>query len=392
VGKIDFIVDKMLEGISKEGYSPEELKATVLIFLEPYFENKTLLHQYATHNQILSIFSYIVLYYSDETFAESMKEIINCYRKAYLNDSNQVEDIIISTADLMGQKENLMWTVKSNTPNEVSEDIYETTYSYMKHIGDCLEIGLKYRIFELCAMVEISYNHNIDYGNILNTNFGVAIQRLIDKNMFNKILITEPNGIKISDWRNIAYHHTYDILDSNIICKYGKKGYSFIISLDELRDYAGKIIKVCNIVDIARRIFLFDNREIFANHLNEDTIHVSDRETMKIGQLKTSMLSQGFKLMDCQVKQNNINAHIQDLKRSGTLTADEKIQREIHCTQFLYNIWDKFETDIVKITYYDSATRNLYEYSVNGEVCQDIATGILEFMNLFQFISIKKLF
>jgi hypothetical protein len=104
------------------------------------------------------------------------------------------------------------------------------------------------------------------------------------------------------------------------------------------------------------------------------------------------MLSQGFKLMDCQVKQNNINAHIQDLKRSGTLTADEKIQREIHCTQFLYNIWDKFETDIVKITYYDSATRNLYEYSVNGEVCQDIATGILEFMNLFQFISIKKLF
>lgn len=129
-----FIVDKMLEGISKEGYSPEELKATVITFLEPYFENKTLLHQFATDDQILSIFSYIVLYYSDGIFIQSLEEIVDCYRKAYLNNSNQVGDVIISTADIMGQKENLMWTVKSNTPNIVSEDIHEATYSYMKHI------------------------------------------------------------------------------------------------------------------------------------------------------------------------------------------------------------------------------------------------------------------
>lgn len=389
---MSFIVDKMLEGISKEGYSPEDLKATVITFLEPYFENKDLLHQFATHDQILSIFSYIVLYYSDETFTQSMAEIMNCYRKAYLNDSNQVEDIIISTADLMGQKENLMWTVKSNTPNVVSDDIHEATYSYMKHIGDCLEIGLKNKIYELCAMVEISCNHNVDYGNIMNTNFGMAVQRLIDKEKFKKVLITEPNGIKISDWRNIAYHHTYDILDSKIICKYGKKGCSFIISLDELRDYAGKVIKACNVIDLARRIFIFDNGKIFEQYLNEDTVCVHDRDAMKIGQLKTSMLSQGFKLVTCQVNQNCIDAHIQDLKRSDTLTDDEKLKREIHCTQFLYNIWIKFPTGIVKITYYDSAGNSLYEYSVNNNICQDIASGKQEFVNLFRFISIKKLF
>lgn len=387
-----FIVDKMLEGISKEGYSSEELKATVITFLEPYFENKAVLYQFATDDQILSIFSYIVLYHSDEIFTQSLAEIVDCYRKAYLNESNQVGEVIISTADIMGQKENLMWTVKSNTPNVVSEDIHEATYSYMKHIGDCLEIGLKYKIYELCAMVDISCNHNIDYGNILNTNFGMAVQRLIDKDKFKKILITEPNGIKISDWRNIAYHNKYDILDSKIICKYGKKGCNFVISLDELRDYAGKIIKACNVIDIARRIFIFDNRKIFEEHLNEDTVHVHDREVMKIGQLKTSMLSQGFKLATCQVNQNCIEAHIQDLRRSDILTDDEKLKREIHCTQFLYNIWIKFPTEIVKIIYYNSAGNSLYEYSVNNSICQDIANGKQEFLNLFRFISIKKLF
>ncbi len=36
-----------------------------------------------------------------------MAEIMDCYREAYLKDPNQVENVIISTADLMGQKENL---------------------------------------------------------------------------------------------------------------------------------------------------------------------------------------------------------------------------------------------------------------------------------------------
>lgn len=49
----------------------------------------------------------IILYYTDKAFGQSMAEIMDCYREAYLKDPNQVENVIISTADLMGQKENL---------------------------------------------------------------------------------------------------------------------------------------------------------------------------------------------------------------------------------------------------------------------------------------------
>ncbi|MHB8276823.1 MAG: hypothetical protein ACYDIA_04100 [Candidatus Humimicrobiaceae bacterium] len=391
MSKLDFIVDKMLEGISKEGYSPEEIKATVIAFLEPFFDNKALLYKYATLDQILSIFSFIVVYNSDKTFAQSIIEILDCYKRAYQNYPDQVEDIIISTVDLMSQKENLMWTVKSNTPNVVSEDIHEATYSYMKHIGDCLEIGSKYKIFELCAMVEISTKHYLDYGNILNSNFGAVVQRLYNKNILTNILVTKPNGLKLSDWRNIAYHHTYEILDSKIVCKYGKKNLSFTISVSELRDYTAQIIKACNAIDIARRIFIFDNCEMVAKHLNEDSFHVHDREAMKIGQLKTSMLSQGFKLISCQVNPNSVDSHIQDLNRSDKLTDDEKLKREIHCTQFLYEIWKYFKTDIVKITYYDCFGNSLYEYSVDSNVCQEISNGKKKFSNFFRYISVKKL-
>ena len=111
---------------------------------------------------------------------------------------------------------------------------------------------------------------------------------------------------------------------------------------------------------------------------------------MKIGQLRTSMLSQGFKLVDFIGGKENVKAIIWDLKRNNLLTDDAQTRREIHCTQFLYNIWIEFPAQIINIIYCDSMGRKLYEYSTKGEICQRIANGTLEFVNLFGFISIKK--
>lgn len=66
----------------------------------------------AMQSYYLSIFSFIVIYYMDNSFAEGLLEILMCYRKAYLLNAKQVKDIVIATVDLMGQKENLMWTVR----------------------------------------------------------------------------------------------------------------------------------------------------------------------------------------------------------------------------------------------------------------------------------------
>jgi hypothetical protein len=51
---------------------------------------------------------------------------------------------------------------------------------------------------------------------------------------------------------------------------------------------------------------------------------------------------------------------------------DEKLKREIYCTQFFYEIWKCFEADVERITYYDCFGNILYEYSVDSNVCQEI--------------------
>lgn len=64
----------------------------------------------------------------------------------------------------------------------------------------------------------------------------------------------------MSDWRNIAYHHTYSIDNTGSIkCTYGKENKNVIVlSMQELENYAHKIIRSANALYIGRCIFLFD--------------------------------------------------------------------------------------------------------------------------------------
>ncbi len=383
-----FIVDELLENISKQGYTPDELKEVVIAFLEPYFENKPVLVENAMQSHFLSIFSYMVVYKGDSSFAQGLIEVLKYYRNAYYFNAEKVKNIVLETADLMGQKENLMWTVKSNTPNEISDDIHEATYSYMKHIGDVLEISVKHEIIELYAILEITLGKDIDYEIIRKRDFGVIIQSILDKNCLKKILKTFPNNIKLSDWRNIAYHHTYEIQKDKIKCYYGKKSNNFEISLKELQNYAVAVIKSSNIIDIARRIFLYDNYEIFSN-ISEDLVSVCDREVMRVGQLRTAFLGQGFKLLDMKISDECQEAIIVDLETNLESTDEKKLQRRIHCIQFLYNIWAEFPAKRISIVYCDNTEKGRFRYSIEGGICQKISKELIEFSEMFKFVTIE---
>lgn len=385
-----FIVDEMLEDISKQGYTPDEVKEAVITILSPYFENKLILNKNAMQSPFLTIFSYLIIYNSDNFFSQDVFDVLSTYRKAYAIAQDEVKNVILTTANLMGQKENLMWTVKSNTPREISDDLHEATYKLMKHVGDVLEISTRHEIIELYAILELSLGKNIDYEAIRKRDFGVIIQSILDKGCFENILKTLPNNIKLSDWRNIAYHHTYEIQEKKIKCFYGKKDNDFEISLDELYKYSSKVIKSCNTIDISRRIFLFDNSDMFVD-TNKDIITVRDREVMKIGQLRTAFLGQGFKLADIDINAENEEAIIIDLEASIESGSDARLKRRIHCSQFLYNIWAEFPSKRISIIYCENNEVRIIKYSVEGLVCEKISKGLLEFADMIKFIKAERL-
>lgn len=192
-----------------------------------------------------------------------------------------------------------MWTVRENVKRINDGDYDEKIINYMKHIGDTLEIGTKHIVLELWALIQLTNNITPNYGEIQKLDFGVVIQNILDKQKFVSILTTPPLALKLSDWRNIAYHYTYRIIDEHqIICTYGKKQSSFKISESDLSQYVHKIIRSSNILNIARCIFVLDyDEQIDIYRGNHEPKSIRFRSPILENRLRISMLSQSFFLI-----------------------------------------------------------------------------------------------
>lgn len=368
----DKIINK-LQDLINSGHKPTNIKEGVIGFLCQYFENKVLLNKYATSSEILTICDFVIRYHQDEEFSIGLKEVLECYRSAYSTNPEETLNIIVSTLKDFSQKENLMWTVKQNVPNEKNSDFYDLIISYMKHIGDNLEIGTKHIVYEIYALMRLVNKKNVNYEQIQKLDFGMAVSNILDLNKFENLLKTRPISLKLSDWRNISYHHSYEIESKKIICSYGKEKKKFEITLDEFRSYVHQIVRASNIFNIARCIFVFDNLDSI-HSLNQHTMQsIEFRKPMLINQFRISLLSQGFLLMQYNEAENELIVIMNDLTNDGSLHKKDELQRKIHSSQFLYNAWCICPKETLTVIYSNKSGKSIFKSTVAGEICEAIS-------------------
>ena len=384
---------KIIEMISdcyEQGYSTQQFKDMVISKLTPLFSNKDNAEKYWTTAEMLSVFEFIIRYHYDETFMKLLQEVLATYRTALARDSEMVMQVICSSLFDFSQKENMMWTVRENVKQVDSDDFDESVIRYMKHIGDTLEIGTKHIIAELYAIVLIADGKTPDYEKIQRLDFGVNIGNILAQEKFQGMLRTDPIDIKLSDWRNIAYHHTYRIIDKDTIaCTYGKKQETFSISFNELTQYTHQIVKASNIINIARCIFVFDYDKEIANYQGAQAhMPVRFRPAILEENLRTSMMSMEFYLSKVRVDDTSAVAEITDLRNNGALGKDEQIMRHIHASQFLYHLWNTYEKKKVCIEYYSASGQCIFSCSVDGTVCERIGRD-KELAYMAQFVSFE---
>ena len=110
---------------------------------------------------------------------------------------------------------------------------------------------------------------------------------------------------------------------------------------------------------------------------------------MRVGQLRTAFLGQGFKLLDMKISDECQEAIIVDLETNLESTDEKKLQRRIHCIQFLYNIWAEFPAKRISIVYCDNTEKGRFRYSIEGGICQKISKELIEFSEMFKFVTIE---
>lgn len=224
----------------------------------------------------------------------------------------------------------------------------------------------------------------VDYEKIRKQDFGVIINNILDKRMLQAILRIEPCGMKLSDWRNIAYHHTYALDDNgNINCTYGKGNLNNIkMSMQELESYLHKIIRASNVLNIARCIFIFD----FIDDIPKDRSleEASFRQAIKREQFRISLLSQEFEFGDVFFDENKVEINMYDLNLN-----EERKGRIVHCSQLLFNAWIIWKRKLICINYFANNGRKICCVYVDGETCEAIFEGKEEIAYLANKFQIK---
>lgn len=217
------MIDDMLIDVARQGYSSDDIKDAVVKVLQPYFTHMDVLNKYACDSQLLSAFEFFVRYYNESEFSQGIKEVTDCYKNANINFNKESWDIILSTYAVMVEDENKMWSIRNSKLNLQEDDPYEKMVQIFQRIGNVLEVSVKHIVQELYALIYLKYKGCVDYEKIRKQDFGVIINNILDKDLLQSVLRIEPCGMKLSDWRNIAYHHTYALGDDgNIDCTYGK--------------------------------------------------------------------------------------------------------------------------------------------------------------------------
>ncbi|WNS41576.1 hypothetical protein [Paenibacillus sp. MMS20-IR301] len=380
---------EMLQDLITLGNQPSVVKEAIVSHLSQYFDNHEKLIEYATSSEILSTFEFVVRYHYDEVFLNGLKEVLACYREAYSTNSVETLNIILSTHKEFSQKENLMWTVKQNAPNGQISDFYDSVITYMKHIGDNLEIGTKHIVYEICVLLKLIDGKTYDYEKIQKYDFGVAISNVLDKIQFTNLLKTNPLSLKLSDWRNIAYHHSYEIEGDKVICGYGKNNVKFELTLDELKSYVHQVVRTSNVFNIARCIFVFDNLDSISL-LKQPTLQpIEFRKPMLINQFRISLMSQGFNLLQFQEEDDSVTVVVNDLMNDGALDPKDQQQREIHSSQFLYNVWCISSKEILSVIYLTKNGEKKLKSTIAGDVCRTITNDISYLAHHVQFEDLK---
>lgn len=378
------MIDDMLIDAARQGYSPDDIREAVVKVLQPYFTHRDALNKYACDSQLLSTFEFFVRYYKESEFSQGIREVIDCYKKANINNNQESWNIILSTYAVMVEDENKMWSIRNSKLDLHEDDFYEKMVQIFQRIGNVLEVSVKHIAQELYALIYLQYKGCVDYEKIRKQDFGVIINNILDKGMLQSVLRIEPCGMKLSDWRNIAFHHTYTLDDNgNIDCTYGKGNLNNIkMSMQELERYLHKIIRASNILNIARCIFIFD----FFDDIPKDQPleEASLRQAIKKEQFRISLLSQEFQLGNIVLNENSVEIDMHDLN----LNEDQK-GRIVHCSQLLLNAWNIWKSKLICINYFANNGRKICCVYVDGEICEAIYEGKEEFTYLANKFQIK---
>jgi hypothetical protein len=366
---------KILDGLKNKspipvllenGYTPDSIKAEIIETFKPYFRNFDNLERFAIESLVSDWINFLRLTIIYPGIDKDIELILKSYNQAKDIDYEQTINILAKMIPLHLEAGNKYWSFLKLEVNKKDLDIYEFAQTSMKDISDIIE-GLSKSVYiENVLINKVRRGKLIDIEKTINNKLGNIINDLVSNSDYNSIFIVPSENHTISNWRNIAAHHTYSVIDNVIHCESGEGNNKTLFSLD--RDELFKRVNYCmrttETLNMAHKIFGFDNLPEISQRFNKIKSH--PRPEIGFLMFSSALMSQGFDILNIDYNQDKATLDLFDL------TKNNPRDRGIHSSQLLNQLWLITDSKYLEIRYFTNEKELHSTSSISSEIFEEM--------------------
>jgi hypothetical protein len=382
-------LDRALKGINsrnpfstltEEGNSPNEIKKSIRAALDPHFQNKEVIDEqfYILIPEVVNL----ALVESDPTIYSIYHGVQIIYRRALIVDPISCFGACAAfERDIMSGLSQV-WSQMYLEHDKAELPLDEFRQEAFKNIGDIIEGSLKPFLKELVLQNRLSRGKKANYDNVADLTLGTVVHELIETVDISDAFVPPPWELRLNDWRNIAQHHTSEVIGNEIVATYyigaGKR--QIRLNRDELLQVLRQIALIFRAVRTARVIFVLDNINNIGPLID---LSIPLRMDMSVISFASAIGVEGFELVDLDVSEESVEAKIRDL------TDQLPQERMIHASQFVYPLWWYFKKTRLCIHFHDRSGKLMLTAETNASACQAIADEHMPFSELANHVQFK---
>lgn len=366
---------KILEGLKdksplpllfENGYTPVTIKAEIVETFKPYFQNSSNLDKYAIDYLVSDWINFLQISIKHPGIENDIKSVLTSYEQAKSLSYDPTIDVLSKMLPLHLESGNKYWSFLNLEVDKKDLEIYEFCQTSMKDISDIIEGLTKSLYIENVLINKIKRGKPIDISKTITNKLGNLIQDLIDNSDYSSLFIVPTENLKISDWRNIAAHHTYSIADNTIKCESGEgvNKISFDLTRAELFERVNYCMRTTQVLNMAHKIFGFDNLPEISKRLEKD--RVSDRPEIGFLMFSSALMSQGFEIKNINYDSEKAFLELIDL------TIENPRDRGIHSSQLLNQLWLVTNSRYLEIKYFKNDGLLFLTSSIGSEIFEQM--------------------
>lgn len=374
------VIDKHISGFEensyiaelyKLGFKPQEVQEILFERFEPYFINKKNLHKYITAPLPSIVETFVSITESKEE-KKLLDECLSLFRSALQKDSQKCikaffdwENDIYQGISQCVSMLNLDRDKKEMNLEDFTKDIFE-------YVGNFIEVIINAYLRLIFQIITIKKESHKEFEDIKKLSLGDIVKLILREKLLVEIVKPSPWNIPLNQWRNIAQHYKYNVVNGAILCEYGKFPNEKEIRLlkIELWSFVNKLFKIQGILKVAHAIFILDNKQKYSQLIPRQRKNL--RLESKILDIFSSICIKGFHFIDYSLNSNKIKFILKDL------THDRSKNRQMQILNFLYPIWFNTRTKYLEIEYHDNDNNPVLKIKTDTSLNKDIFRDDLE--------------